>query len=264
MSEFIATCPKCNKTILCDTQYVGSRIACPICLQEIAMPKPPTPGHAAPAAQPQPQPQSASATTSGKPAAGGRGILIGAIAAVVIVAIGAVIFLKAGGHQTALASTSPSTSKPAAAAAVAPEKAAPTPGPVELLPFNLPATASSCQWSNTPGYANDGDSTTRWAAKGAYYPSWWRVDLQSNYLLTKVEIDWFMAESRSFQYKIDTSMDDKNYVTAVDKTDNTMLDNSTNTLSTVCRYVRITVTGSNFTNGYPSFYECSLYGSRFR
>ena len=41
MSEFIAVCPKCRQQILCDTAYVGKRIACPVCLQEISMPEPP-------------------------------------------------------------------------------------------------------------------------------------------------------------------------------------------------------------------------------
>ncbi|HEX9046684.1 MAG TPA: hypothetical protein VF988_06640 [Verrucomicrobiae bacterium] len=40
MSEFISACPKCGKQILCDTQYAGQRVACPICMQEIVMPTP--------------------------------------------------------------------------------------------------------------------------------------------------------------------------------------------------------------------------------
>src|SRR5579863_5868726 len=40
MSEFISFCPKCSQQILCDTAYVGCRVACPVCLQEIIMPKP--------------------------------------------------------------------------------------------------------------------------------------------------------------------------------------------------------------------------------
>lgn len=50
MSEFISTCPKCRQQILCDTAYVGRRIACPVCMQEIQMPEPQRqPGHFAPA-----------------------------------------------------------------------------------------------------------------------------------------------------------------------------------------------------------------------
>jgi hypothetical protein len=86
MSEFISLCPKCRQRILCDTAYVGNRVACPVCLQEITMPEPPaagesstpnadttstarnqsptpTPGHAAPAYTP---PPTAPAAKTGK------------------------------------------------------------------------------------------------------------------------------------------------------------------------------------------------------
>lgn len=43
MSEFLATCPKCRQRILGDTAYVGKRVACPLCLQEITMPDPNAP-----------------------------------------------------------------------------------------------------------------------------------------------------------------------------------------------------------------------------
>jgi hypothetical protein len=46
----------------------------------------------------------------------------------------------------------------------------------------------------------------------------------------------------------------------VDKTGNTSTDNSTDTFSAVARYVRITVTGGSQIGGYPSFYECKIYG----
>jgi hypothetical protein len=51
MSEFISTCPKCNHQIMGDTAYVGMRVACPVCLQEITMPAP----SQLPAQSPQPQ-----------------------------------------------------------------------------------------------------------------------------------------------------------------------------------------------------------------
>jgi hypothetical protein len=43
MSEFLATCPKCRQRILGETAYVGKRVACPLCLQEITMPVPDSP-----------------------------------------------------------------------------------------------------------------------------------------------------------------------------------------------------------------------------
>jgi len=40
-SEFISICPKCRQRILCDSAFVGTRVACPLCMQEITMPAPP-------------------------------------------------------------------------------------------------------------------------------------------------------------------------------------------------------------------------------
>ena len=51
MSEFISNCPKCRQQILCDTAYVGKRVACPVCLQEIIMPAPPQQQSASTASQ---------------------------------------------------------------------------------------------------------------------------------------------------------------------------------------------------------------------
>jgi hypothetical protein len=47
----------------------------------------------------------------------------------------------------------------------------------------------------------------------------------------------------------------------VDKTGNTSMSNSSDAFSAVGRYVRITVTGSSQAGGYPSFYECVVYGA---
>jgi hypothetical protein len=51
MSEFISACPKCRQRILCDTAFVGQRVACPVCLQEIIMPEAPQENRTAPPPQ---------------------------------------------------------------------------------------------------------------------------------------------------------------------------------------------------------------------
>jgi hypothetical protein len=122
-------------------------------------------------------------------------------------------------------------------------------------------TASSFQSGNEPSKGNDGDLTTRWAANGPVYPSWWRVDLGTNCTLGTVAVNWFGTGGRSFQYKIEVSTNDVAYVTVIDKTGNTSVANSTDTFSAVGRYVRVTVTGSSQAGGYPSFYECLVYNA---
>jgi hypothetical protein len=64
MSEFISVCPKCRQRILCDTAYAGSRVACPVCLQEITMPEPPA------ANENRPAPSAAGAAGNRVPAPG--------------------------------------------------------------------------------------------------------------------------------------------------------------------------------------------------
>ncbi|HSY18089.1 MAG TPA: DUF5010 domain-containing protein [Candidatus Acidoferrales bacterium] len=130
-----------------------------------------------------------------------------------------------------------------------------------LLSAAQAVTASSFQTGNGPFQGNDGNLLTRWAANGAIFPSWWRVDLGTNYALGTAIIDWYGAGGRSYPYRIETSTNDINYLTVVDKTGNTSVDNSTDTFSAVARYVRITVTGGSQVGGFPSFFECKIYGS---
>jgi Domain of unknown function (DUF5010)/DUF5010 C-terminal domain/F5/8 type C domain len=135
------------------------------------------------------------------------------------------------------------------------------PTPPTLLSQNQPVTASSSQTGFLPANANDGDMGTRWSANGPVYPSWWRVDLGTNYNLSSVTIDWYGVPGRSYQYTIDVSTNDVNYVTVVNQTGNTLKANTTDYFTATDRYVRITVTGTTQVNGNPSFYECLVYGS---
>jgi hypothetical protein len=135
------------------------------------------------------------------------------------------------------------------------------PAPPTLLSQNQPVTASSFQTGNDPYKGNDGDSGTRWSANGPIYPSWWRVDLGTNCNLSSVTIDWYGIPGRSYQYTIDVSTNDVNYLTVVNQTGNTLKANTTDYFTATGRYVRITVTGTTQVNGNPSFYECLVYGS---
>lgn len=106
MSEFISACPKCRQQILCDTAYIGKRIACPVCMQEITMPEPPQQS-----AQGSPQfstPQVA-AQAKRNPL-----ILAGIVgAAILIVGVGAVVFVR---HQNSNPPTPAVVTAPAQAA----------------------------------------------------------------------------------------------------------------------------------------------------
>ena len=135
------------------------------------------------------------------------------------------------------------------------------PAPPTLLSQNQPATDSSYQTGYPPSYGNDGNLTSRWSANGPIYPSWWRVDLGTNCNLSSVTVDWYGVPGRYYQYTIDVSTNDVNYVTVVNQTGNTLKANTTDYFNATARYVRITVTGGSQAGGNPSFYECQVYGS---
>ena len=131
-----------------------------------------------------------------------------------------------------------------------------------LLSLNQPVTASSYQAGNYPTNGNDGDLTTRWAASDATYPQWWQVDLGNVYRIDQAVTDWFTNSStpRSYQYQILTSTDGVNFNLLVNNTNNAALGIITNNFSALARYIQIYVTGSSYSAGYASFYECQIFG----
>jgi hypothetical protein len=114
MSEFISICPKCRQQILCCTEYIGNRVMCPVCLQEITMPETPS---GAPAVAPGNQPPSSSGRTvlaepaAGAPAGGRQRFpLLVAGAIVLILAAGLGVFVL----QRSSPAASPANPVPAA------------------------------------------------------------------------------------------------------------------------------------------------------
>ena len=125
MSEFIAVCPKCRQQILCDTTYMGKRIACPVCLQEIAIPEPPQ--QTGPAAQP--QPAASRSNTAGKQNSMFLAIAVGVAVLAVAAGIVAIFALHKSPAETA--------------PAPAPVAAAPTPVPSPAPAQNPPPTETA-------------------------------------------------------------------------------------------------------------------------
>ena len=120
------------------------------------------------------------------------------------------------------------------------------------------ATASSFQAGNLVANANDGSTTTRWAASDGTVPQWWMVDLGSNKTLSRVDINWFTNATRYSQYIIETSTDNVTYTTVVNKSTNTTDGPTSDTLTGTARYVRVTV--SKVSSGFVSAYEIGVYG----
>jgi hypothetical protein len=147
MSEFIAVCPKCRQQILCDTSYVGLRIACPICLQEITMPAASQQSASPPHSQQTGGPGSPPPPSAVVGRKSNSMILVAAIGAVILVlAAGAVILAFHKNSSTATLATPPATAMagtPASAPAPAPAPTTPPPVPTEV-----PAAAVSDLYTN--------------------------------------------------------------------------------------------------------------------
>jgi beta-glucosidase len=121
-------------------------------------------------------------------------------------------------------------------------------------------TASSVQAGNAIANANDGVTTTRWAAVNNIYPQWWMVDFGSNKTLSRVDIPWYSSASRAYKYKIETSTDGTNFNTPIDRTTNATFGDTSDSFTATARFVRITVTGCTTTSGQASAYEFKIFG----
>ncbi|MGH8047962.1 MAG: discoidin domain-containing protein, partial [Chthoniobacterales bacterium] len=130
--------------------------------------------------------------------------------------------------------------------------------PSNLSVGKTDVTASGNEAGNLIPNGNDASLATRWAAANGNYPQWWRVNLGAKKALSRVDIKWYGGTGRSYKYKIETSNDDVNYTMVVDKTANTTTDFTTDNTTVQAQYVRITVTGT--TQGFASFYDCSVFG----
>ncbi|SDM83227.1 discoidin domain-containing protein [Actinacidiphila guanduensis] len=124
-----------------------------------------------------------------------------------------------------------------------------------------PVTVSSYSDPNTPQLAVDGDLSTRWAqGLGLPDPSWIQVDLGAQYDVTGAITTFEKASG--YKYRIEVSPDEAHWTTLDDHTADPTSEQTNYSSATTPvhgRYVRLTVTGSNYSGG--SIYELQVYGS---
>jgi hypothetical protein len=122
-----------------------------------------------------------------------------------------------------------------------------------------PVTVSSYSDPNTPGLAVDGDLSTRWAqGLGLPDPSWLEVDLGAPYAISGVITTFEKASG--YKYQLESSDDNVHWTMIDDHTaeaTTAAANYSTANVGVVGRYVRLTVTGSNYNGG--SIYELQVY-----
>lgn len=106
---------------------------------------------------------------------------------------------------------------------------------------------------------------TRWCASSGVYPAWLEVDLGADYDVQRVET-MFEFGNAYYQYKIETSTDNANWSSFVDKSQNTARPSGMGYVDSAsprtARYVRITVTGVEGGGAWPSIYEFKVYDAR--
>lgn len=112
----------------------------------------------------------------------------------------------------------------------------------EDLALNKPATSSAEQGNNPTNSGNDGDSATRWCADNGDLDHWWKVDLGQAEYISGTEVDF--ESTGSYQYKIEVSNDDENWITKVDRRDNSDSQKIfSDDFTASARYLKITITG---------------------
>ncbi len=109
------------------------------------------------------------------------------------------------------------------------------------------------------GRVDDGDVTTRWSVSG--FPQSVTIDLGSSKSLSNAKVVPYL--DRAYRYRVETSTDNAQWVTVIDRTANTstgsLLDNFTAGAVTA-RYVRLTVTGVyGVSTSWVSIQEFAVY-----
>ena len=127
------------------------------------------------------------------------------------------------------------------------------------LALNKTASSDSSQTSNPASFGADGNAATRWSANDGNTGHSLTVNLgQSMNITNGTQVAW--EKSGVYQYKIETSTDNTNWTTVIDKTANTSTDQVQNDYFTgIAHYVRITVTGLP-SGSNASFYDFKVFG----
>jgi endoglucanase Acf2 len=122
-----------------------------------------------------------------------------------------------------------------------------------------PASSTSSEGDGTAAkYVNDGNEKTRWASGWTDGESV-TIDLQSAYLLRRMEFQWESAYAS--KYHIETSLDGVAWTTAFTRTDGVGGLESCTLANVPARYVKL-VCDYRFMRGYgSSIYEWRVYGS---
>ena len=122
-------------------------------------------------------------------------------------------------------------------------------------------SVSSADFSHKASYAVD-EKDSYWSAEDNTYPQWYKIDMDSVQALSEAAIDWLETDSVSYQYKIEVSDDDENYITTADNSANTESGTTIDELNVNARYVKVTITGSSVEAVPAGAYEIRILGDK--
>jgi Leucine-rich repeat (LRR) protein len=124
--------------------------------------------------------------------------------------------------------------------------------------LNKAVTVSTVQSGNIASNAVDGNTTTRWCASSGSAPQWLMVDLGSSYSISRTETMW--EKTAVYKYRIETSPDNSTWTQRVDRTANTLSQQTfVDNFTVTARYVRITAT-SLPSGVWASIFEFRVFG----
>lgn len=127
------------------------------------------------------------------------------------------------------------------------------------IALNKSATSSSVTGGNTASLAVDGNSGTRWESAKGSDPQWISIDLGGSYNISGVKLNWETAAAKD--YKIQVSIDNKNWIDTYTKTGGTGGVENINFNSTATgRYIRMLGTARTTQYAY-SLWEFEVYGT---
>jgi hypothetical protein len=111
-----------------------------------------------------------------------------------------------------------------------------------VLPGSISASAHD---GNVPANTIDGATGTRWSADASNGPQWIQYPLGGCHNITGVQLAWYRGESRSYRYRVQTSVDGQAWTDEFKGTSSGAAPQLTRVAEVAANYVRIASDGND-------------------
>ncbi|WP_419871177.1 immunoglobulin-like domain-containing protein [Candidatus Pristimantibacillus sp. PTI5] len=140
-----------------------------------------------------------------------------------------------------------------------------------LVSQGKPVAASSQASGFGASAANDGNYDTYFDSGSTSFPTTWRVDLEREYDLSRIDLSWreWNGSEVYYTYKIEGSNDDQSYTVLIDQSANRTPSFNSHQLTGKYRYVKLTILGqyghtnnaNNLVTWYRGLHELKIFTS---